>query len=306
MRGGRRAAVALGVAAASVLLVAGCSSSKKTGSSGGSTAGSLAAASPSANSSLAALVPAKVKSKGTLTIAMDATYPPDEFLSTDGKTIIGMDADLGKALGSALGLNVKLQNVTFNNIIPGLQDGKYDVGLSSFTDTKEREKVVDFVTYFQAGEAYYVKAGSGKTYDGLDALCGTKVAVENGTTEQTDAQNQAKKCASAGKPSVSVLSFADQNGANLAVSSGRADLGFADSQVVGYIVKQTNGQFTETGKAFEVAPYGIALPKGNGMAQAVLAGVKQLMQDGSYMKVLNQWGVQAGAISNPVINGATS
>ena len=134
--------------------------------------------------------------------------------------------------------------------------------------------------------AFYVKAGSSKKFNGLSSLCKATVAVETGTTEQTDAQSQAKKC------SVKVLSFADQNQANLAVSSGRADVGFADSQVVGYIVKQSNGQFQATGTAFAVAPYGIALPKGNGMAQAVLAAVKALQSNGTYKSLLAKWGVQ--------------
>jgi polar amino acid transport system substrate-binding protein len=231
---------------------------------------------------------------------MDASYPPDESIAKDGHTIEGLDADLGNALTKALGLKAQLKNVTFNNIIPGLQDGKYDIGLSSFTDTKEREKVVDFVTYFQAGEGFYVKSGSAKKFNGLASLCGHTVSVEKGTTEQSDAQTQAKKC------KVTVLSFADQSQANLAVSSGRADVGFADSQVAGYIVKQSNGQFQVTGKAFAVAPYGIALPKGNGMAQAVLAAVKQLIADGTYKQLLDKWGVQDGAITTPKINGAIS
>ena len=172
--------------------------------------------------------------------------------------------------------------------------------MSSFTDTKEREKTVDFVTYFQAGEGFYVKAGSSKTFTGLDSLCNAKVAVENGTTEQSDANAQAKKC------KVTVLAFADQNQANLAVSSGRADVGFADSQVAGYIVKQSNGQFQVNGQAFAVAPYGIALPKGNGLAQAIQAAVKAMIADGSYTQILTKWGVQAGAITAPVINGAIS
>ncbi len=117
--------------------------------------------------------------------------------------------------------------------------------MSSFTDTKEREKVVDFVTYFQAGEGFYVKAGSRRSSTGSTSLCGATVAVETGTTEQTDAQSQAQEVQ--GQRS---LSFADQNEANLAVSSGRADVGFADSQVAGYIVKQSNGQFQATGTAF--------------------------------------------------------
>jgi polar amino acid transport system substrate-binding protein len=275
------------------LTLSACASSKSVNSGGGVNT------SPAATGA-ATLVPSSVKNKGTVTIALDATYPPDEMIAADGHTIEGFDADLGKALAAALGLKAQLQNVKFDNIIPGIQDGKYDIGLSSFTDTKDREKVVDFVDYFKAGEGFYVKAGSAKKFNGLSSLCGAKVAVENGTTEQTDAQNQSKKC------HVDVLSFGDQNQANLAVSSGRADVGFADSQVVGYIVKQSNGQFAVTGQAFEVAPYGIALPKSNGMAQAVLAAMKQLIASGTYKQLLDKWGVQSGGITNPVINGATS
>jgi polar amino acid transport system substrate-binding protein len=286
------------VAAAAALVLAGCASS----GGGGNKAGG--APTPSKNSSVAKLVPASIAKKGFVTIAMDATYPPDESVAANGHTIVGFDADLGNALASVMGLKAKLQNVTFDNIIPGLQDGKYDIGLSSFTDTKEREKVVDFVDYFKAGEAFYVKAGSGKKYNGLASLCGAKVAVENGTTEQTDAQSQAKKCPASKK--LTVLSFSDQSQTNLAVSSGRADVGFADSQVVGYIVKQSNGQFQVTGQAFAVAPYGIALPKGNGMAKAVLAAVQELMKNGTYKKLVDKWGVQSGAITKPKINGAIS
>ena len=281
------------------LAMTGCSSSKKTAST-------ASTGTTSSQNSAAALVPAAIKSKGSLTIATDASYPPDESFATDGHTIVGMDADLAVALSSALGLKANLVNAKFDSIIPRLQSGTYDVGLSSFTDTKDREKTVDFVTYFQAGEGFYVKAGSSKTFNGLDSLCGAKVSVENGTTEQTDAQTQDKACKSAGKPGVTVQSFADQNGANLAVSSGRADVGFADSQVAGYIVSQSNGQFQVSGTAFAVSPYGIALPKGNGMAPAMLAAVKQIIADGTYTKILTKWGVQDGAVTNPVINGATS
>jgi polar amino acid transport system substrate-binding protein len=310
-RSSRPAVAVLGLATAVALALAGCASSGGTPAGGGggsssssSMGGQQSSSSTTAKSGAAKLVPASIASKGTLTFAIDATYPPDESVASDGHTIIGFDADLGKALASTLGLKADLKNVTFDDIIPGLQSGKYDVGLSSFTDTTEREKVVDFVDYFKAGEAFYVKAGSGKSFNGLSSLCGATVAVENGTTEQTDAQNQAKKCPSSKK--LTVQSFADQNQANLAVSSGRADVGFVDSQIAGYIAKQSNGQFQVTGKAFEVAPYGIALPKGNGMAKAVLAAMKQLIKDGTYQQLLKKWGVQSGGITKPVINGAIS
>ncbi len=293
---------------AGAVALTGCSSSGSKAPSGGtsttpagttSTTPAGTTSSP-ASGSAAALVPAAIKAKGTLSFAMDATYPPDESVAANGHTIVGFDADLANELAPLLGLKPELENVTFDDIIPGLQDGKYDVGLSSFTDTLARQKVVDFVTYFQAGEGFYIKTGSSKKFNGLASLCGASVAVENGTTEQTDAQTQAKKC------KVTVLTFADQNEVNLAVSSGRADVGFADSQVAAYIVKQSNGEFANSGTAFELAPYGIALPKGNGMAAAVKAALTELISDGDYAKLLAKWGIQAGAITTPTINGATS
>ena len=294
----RIAVATIAVAACASLALAGCSSSKSNNNT--NSGGGGGSSTPAASSTLASLVPAAVKSKGTLTVALDATYPPDESIAADGHTIEGFDVDFIKAVAAKLGLKANLVNVTFDSIIPRIQSGQYDIGMSSFTYTKAREKTVDFVTYFQAGEGFYVKAGSSKTFTGLDSLCNAKVAVENGTTELDDANAQAKKC------KVTVLAFADQNQANLAVSSGRADVGFADSQVAGYIVKQSNGQFQVSGQAFAVAPYGIALPKGNGMAAAVQAAVKAMIADGSYTQILTKWGVQDGAITEPVINGAQS
>ena len=255
---------------------------------------------------MAALVPSAIASTGQVTYAMDATYPPDEFTAPGSTEIIGMDADLGKAIAQVMGLTPVLKNVTFDAIIPGLQANKYDVGLSSFTDTVARQKVVDFVDYFQAGEAFYTKAGDTTTYNGLTSLCGHSVAVETGTVEETDAQAANKACKAAGKAAVSVLSFSTQDSVNLAVSSGRADLGFADSQVAGYVVAQSNGEFMLSGQAFNIAPYGIATPKGNNMNQAVAAAVSALMTNGTYAQILKKWGVESGAVQSVTLNGATS
>jgi polar amino acid transport system substrate-binding protein len=182
-----------------------------------------------------------------------------------------------------------------------LQAGKFDVGNSSFTVNQKREKQVNFVTYFQAGEGYYVSKSSMLKLNGLMSLCGRTVSVEDGTTEQTDAQNQAKACTKAGKKPDTVLSFSSQNEANLAISSGRAQIGFADSQVAGYIVSEAKGQFKLDGPAFGVAPYGFAFAKSSKLDAATLAAVKVLMKDGIYAKILKKWGVQAGAITKPVI-----
>jgi polar amino acid transport system substrate-binding protein len=295
----------LGIAACTLaaVLITGC------GSSSTSTTSKSTTSAPSTTptiAAVAALVPAAVKSKGTLTVASDATYPPDESIASDGHTVVGMDADLVKALGAAMGLKVNVVNATFDNIIPGLQAGKYDMGASSFTDTKAREKVVDFVTYFSAGTSFYTKAQGGTSVSSLAGLCGHTVGVEATTTEQTDATAQKAKCKAGGKPPVSVLVYPNQNDVNLAVQSGRTQIGMADSPVAAYAVKRSNGLLKLVGQPYGTAPYGLALPKGNGMTKPVLAAVKALMADGTYAKILAKWGLQPGAITNPTINGAIS
>ena len=313
-RGMKRAAVALGLAAVA-LGAAACSSNSSSSTTTTAASAPTTTAPPlpttvippqPANPALAAAVPSSVKSAGTLTVALDASYPPNEFFAPDGTTIVGMDADLSDAIAQTLGLKAKLVNATFDTIIPGIVAGKYGMGASSFTDTLARQKVVSFVDYFSAGEAFYVKAGSNITLDGIVALCGHSVAVESGTTEETDAKAQAVKCSATGKAKVTVLTFNTQSQANLAVSSGRADAGFADSPVAAYIVSTSNGVFVNTGSPFNLAPYGLALPKGNGMATSVQGAVNALIANGVYNQILTKWGLQSGALPTATINGATS
>ncbi len=299
----RGGAITVALFVAAVLAACGSDSSTTETTAGASPSTTKASA---VDEQVAALVPAAAKSKGTLTVAADASYPPNEFIGSDGKTVEGMDADLAKALTGVMGLKANVVNATFDGIIPGLAAKKYDLGMSSFTDTKEREKTVDFVTYLSAGSSFFVKAQGGPTINTLADLCGHKVAAEKGTTQAADATAQAKKCQAQGRPGVNVSVFPDQNGANLALSSGRADVGMADSPVAEYQVKKSNGQFKLTGETYGAAPYGIAIPKDSGMAKPTLAAVKAVMANGQYKQILDKWGIASGAITNPQINGATS
>jgi polar amino acid transport system substrate-binding protein len=258
------------------------------------------------NAADAKLVPSVYKGT-TLQVATDATYAPDE--SMNGSTMVGFDVDLMYAVAKTLGIKVKENNVTFDSILLGIGDGRYQIGNSSFTDEKSREKQVNFVDYFQAGEGVYAKSSSTAKFTGLKSLCGFSVAVEIMTTEQSDAQKTAKTCPSTKK--LTVLSYPTQTEADLSVSSGRATFGFLDSQVSGYVVSQSNGVFKLIGKAIEVAPYGIATPKsanGKQLAVAIQAAIKTLIANGTYGTILKKYGVTAGALSSSkiVLNGAIS
>ena len=297
-----RITAVVAIVAITALGLAACGSSKSSSKSPPTSA----ASGTTTSAKIAALVPTAVKSKGTLTVAADATYPPNEFIAPNGHTVEGMDADLAKALSTEMGLKANVVNATFDSIIPGLVAHKYDLWMSSFTDTKARQKTVDFVTYFSAGTSFYVKAKGGPTISSLADLCGHKVAVEKGTTQAADATAQSTKCKAAGKAGVNVLVFPDQNGANLALSSGRGDVGMADSPVAAYQVKKSGGQFKLVGQPYGTAPYGIAIPKGDGMTTPILDALKALMSSGRYKAILQKWGITEGEISHPAINGAIS
>lgn len=309
----RRPAVSAGLIVLAVGAASACGSSSSGNGPGAQTvapAGTPATSSAPAtgvNTAAAALVPASIKSKGSITVAADASYAPNEFLASNGTTVVGMDADLAQAIGTELGLKVNVKNATFNAIIPGLVDNRFDLGMSSFTDTKAREKQVNFVTYFSAGTSFYTKANGGAAVTNLGSLCGLKVAVESGTTQEADDKAQSTKCTGAGKKAVTVLSFNTQSQANLALSAGRADVAMADSPVAAYQVKTSHGAFKLVGTPYGTAPYGIAIPKtATTMDKAVLAAVKDLISNGTYTKIMTHWGIQAGSITDPVINGAIS
>jgi polar amino acid transport system substrate-binding protein len=251
----------------------------------------------------------KIKKAGVINIATDASYAPNEF-KQNGK-IVGFDVDLGNAIAQKIGVKAQFSDVTFDNILPALTSGKYDISLSSFTDSKKREASFDFVTYFSAGESLIVKTGNPLKLgtSGL-SLCGQKIAVEKTTTEESDIKAGGdiyKRCTAAGKKAPEALSFDTEDQANLALSSGRAVGILADSPVALYAVKQSGGKFAVADAGYGASPYGIAIPqKEPELRDAILKAVKDMVADGSFKQISDKWGVSSGDITNPQVNGATS
>ena len=170
----RPALVLAGLATAGLALSACGSDSLSTG---GDTQTSQAVPSGSANPDLVAKIPEKIKSKGTITIGVDASYAPNEFLDTDGQTVIGMDVDVFNAVAQQFGLKTEWVPAKFDSIIVGVQSGKYDVGVSSFTLNDKRKQQVNMVSYFNAGTQWATAPGNPKKVD-PNKPCGLKVAVQ--------------------------------------------------------------------------------------------------------------------------------
>jgi polar amino acid transport system substrate-binding protein len=255
-----------------------------------------------ADPKLAAMVPAAIKSDGKIVVGVDASYPPNEFLGTDGKTVVGWDREVFDAVAAKLGLKTEWISGNFDAIIPGVQSGKFETGVSSFTINAERLKQVNMVSYFNAGTQWATKKGNPGGIQ-PDAACGKKVAVQKGTVQVDDLEKRSKACTSSGKPAIKADQYVKQEDATAAIVSGKDEAGLADSPVMAYAVKQTNGQLELLGKVYDSAPYGYVVKKDQtDFAQAIASAVKSLIDDGSYKKVLTTWGVQDGAITDPTVN----
>lgn len=297
-----RAAVVFAIAGA--LTLSGCAKNTETGSGTGtgSTAPSIAVK-PDKVESIAATVPEEIRTSGKLIVGVNIPYTPNEFKDADGK-IVGFDVDLMNAVADVLGLTAEYKESDFAKIIPAIDGGTYNVGMSSFTDTKEREKQVDFVTYFSAGSLWAQRPG--EAVDPENA-CGKKVAVQATTIQETDElPAKSKACVDAGKPEIKILKFDGQDAVTNAVVLGQADAMSADSPVTAYAIRQSNGKLEGAGAIFDSAPYGWPVKKGSPLAQSLLKALEHLIETGDYKTVAANWGVESGMIDKPVINGAIS
>ena len=258
------------------------------------------APSASVNADLSAKLPESIKSAGVIKIGTDSSYPPNEFLAADGKTVEGFEVDLFNAVAQKFGVKTEWQSADFGTIITGVLGKKYDMGVSSFTINDERKQQVTMVSYFKAGTQWATAKGNPKGVD-PDNACGKTVAVQANTVQDTDdLPVRQKEC---GSNKINILKYKLQDQATNAVVSGKADAMLADSPIVAYAAKQTNGKLETLGDIYEAAPYGVVIPKDQTeFGQAIVEAFNQMNADGSYKAALEKWGVEQGAITDFAVN----
>jgi serine/threonine protein kinase len=252
---------------------------------------------------IAATVPEAIRSTGKLVVGINEPYAPAEFRGADGK-LTGFDVDLMNAVAKVLGLDVEYRETAFESIIPSVQGKAFDVGLSSFTDTKEREASADFVTYFQAGTQWAQRPGSPINPNNA---CGLRVGVQSRTIQDTEELPvKSKACVAVGSPPIVAIDYDSQDDVTAALTAGELDAMSADSPVTGYAVNRSDGALEAAGEVFNAAPYGWPVAKGSPLAESLRQALMHLIATGEYRTIMTNWGVEAGMITQPVINGAYS
>ncbi|HXU54193.1 MAG TPA: ABC transporter substrate-binding protein [Casimicrobiaceae bacterium] len=293
----RRSVIAVGAVIALATLVDVCCSA----------ALAAPASRPAKDEKLAAMVPAELRARGAAVVATEPFFPPFQFAGADNQTLVGLNIDLGAALGDVLGLKITFVPAKFDEIIPGMQAKRYDFSIDAMADTPERRKQIDFVDYFQSGSALFVPAASTAKITDMAGLCGHGVGVVKGTFQVDDAEAQAAKCAAGGGKKLEVSVFPDQSAMILAVTSARVDAILMDSAVGNYLAQEAHGKFKQSGELTKPKRKGIAVPKSSPTLRDALQGAMQkLIDDGTYTAILKKYNQTAGALPKATINDGTT
>lgn len=254
---------------------------------------------------VAKLVPESIRSKGTLKLVTDPTYAPIDF-TDDAGNIVGLEPDFALATARKMGLEMENSKADFNGIIAGLESNRYDASWAAFSITPDRTALVDMVSFMNAGTAVMTKAGGEGDIASEEDLCGLTVAVQTGTTQALDVMPRFEQmCKDKGLDAIDPMVVPQQDSANQAISSGRAQAMIADNSLVAYYAQVQPDAFAAVpGILVEPALIGVAMPRINEsqLAEAYRAAIQSLIDDGTYQNILDAWSLGDTAIETAEIN----
>ncbi|MDO4363370.1 basic amino acid ABC transporter substrate-binding protein [uncultured Eubacterium sp.] len=215
----------------------------------------------------------------TLTMATNAEFPPYEY--KEGDNVVGIDAEVAQAIADKLGMKLEIVDTKFDAIIPGVQSGKYDMGMAGMTVTPEREQSVSFSDSYATGiQSIIVKQGSDiKSVDDLSEK--TKIGVQLGTTGDIYAKDDFGDEA--------VQEYDKGADAVQALIAGKIDCVIIDNEPAKSFVAANEGlEILKTSYAEE--DYAICFKKDNTELQTkVNDALKELIADGTVQKIVDKY-----------------
>lgn len=232
--------------------------------------------------------------------------PPMISYASDGTTLQGAIVDLAAAMSKQLGRTIAFKSIPFPGLLPAMQAKHIDITFTLMNDTPERQKLLDFVDYFNLGTKLLIKKGNPEHVEGLETLCGKTVSTVQGSTQIGLVAQANAKCAEAGKPAIENLQYAQPADARLQVQTGRVAAFLGNSPVMVYLAR-TAGDGTVfdvvRDKEYQPEPVGIGVAKDNpALRDALQKALSALIADGTYLKILVKHGVEGGAVKSATIN----
>lgn len=302
-RRGRRLAA---TAVSAVLVLGGCSSAPSSaGSSTSAPASTTAgpATSPAGPASAAPgsgtkapsprdLLPQNVIDRGYVTVATTFGFPPEQFNDESGKPI-GSTIDLGEALGAKLGIEFKQVDAPWDGVIAGLKAHRYDVVIGGMIILPERRKQLNFVRYKRTGQGMIIHADNAATLKQWPDFCGKKVGNLKGSTNgDTVAAASKENCEAKGKPAIELVPFNGASDVYQAIIAKRIDGTLSGLAAVTYMADHSDGKMKVDQDIVKMRDdSGIATPPDDGgLGKAIAAALQELIDDGTYARILTKWG----------------
>ncbi|HZX37982.1 MAG TPA: ABC transporter substrate-binding protein [Streptomyces sp.] len=257
--------------------------------------------------SIAAEVPEEIRKRGTLEIVdSSGSAAPLTFHATDNKTIIGVEPDIASLVADVLGLKLHINTVSWENIFVGLDSAKYDVGFSNITVTEERKEKYDFATYREDNLGFEAKKGSGLKITGPEDVAGKTVAVSSGTNQEKLLIEWSKENEKAGRKPVNIKYYQNDSDTYLALQSGRIDLYLGPNPTAAYHAATTGktevvGTYSGAGATLQ-GLIAATTKKDSGLVKPLADALNEVIDNGSYAKVLERWGLSDEAVTKSEIN----
>ena len=267
--------IAAAVCMAAVLTA--CGSAPKTETTAAATESAGAESSAAESSAAETKTSESEAAGGKLVMVTNAEFPPYEF--REGNDIVGIDAEIARAIADKLGMELEIQDMAFDSLIPAIQSGKADFTAAGMTVNEDRKKNVDFTdTYAEAAQVIIVKEDSAiKTPDDLQ---GKKVGVQSGTTGDIYADDIAD---------AEIQRFPKGIDAVMALTQGKLDAVIIDREPAKVFVKENQG-LKVLDEAFTEEEYAIAVKKGNTeLLEKMNGAIKELKESGELQKIVDKY-----------------
>jgi len=249
----------------------------------------------------AAELPASIKAKGEIVAAIMPNYPPMDFKDPANNELTGVDFDLGNALAQRLGVKMKWQETSFEQMINALTTKRVDIVLSGMTDTAERQKAVDFVDYFTSGSQFYTLVKNQDIKEMTD-ICGKTVGTSRRTTFPAEIAAWSTAHCPADKP-IKVIGTEGSADARAQLRQSRINAAVQGSETLPYLANQEKNTFNIIGTPMVVQFTGIGVSKDNqALRDAVQAALQSMIADGSYQAILKKWDLSVGAVDSIAVN----
>jgi polar amino acid transport system substrate-binding protein len=242
-------------------------------------------------------LPDRIKQAGKIVIATMPNYPPITYKDPATSKLMGLDIEIGEAIGKELGLKVEWQEIAFAQMLPSLQTGRVDLVMAGMSDLPTRRDQQDFVDYLRSGAQFYTSVALSKDIKSQADLCGKKVGASRSTNwpKQIEEWSQAN-CVAKGKPAIAVIGTEGSIDARTQLKQQRIDAGVQGSETLPYLQTQEPNTYVILGEPFTTTLVGIPVLKTEPkLREAVKTALDNMQKKGIYDQILEKHGLKATA-----------